>query len=118
MPKLVRIQAQAPIPKEVSMARQHNESRIDDLALAIARGTSVTAWAAANGISRNTAYSWTLLDGFKAKVSAYRTKLVDESVGLLTGSLRQAVDQLVSLMKTAESEQVKLAACRLFLDQV
>ncbi len=82
------------------------------LAFAVARGTSLTKWAAANHVSRTTAYRWADEPEVKACVSAIRRRALNRAVGQFSGRVAWAAHGIVDLAANASSEAVKLSALR------
>src|SRR5262249_54418594 len=89
-----------------------------ELALAVASGQSVAAWARAREVPERTAYSWAATSAFKATVERYRIRFVDRAIGRLARRATQAVEEIVTLSQTAKSEAVKLAAARAVLSEL
>lgn len=97
---------------------KRNENRVEQLALALAAGSSVAAWCKQTGVPIRTAYGWAASATCKAKVTEYRRILVDRAVGRLTSYMARAVARLGYLVKSAESEQVQLQAARAILQEL
>ena len=97
------------------MPGPHNRNLKTDLALAVAGGKSVAAWAQEHNIPRRTAYTWAKSPEFKAAVESYRRRANDRAVGRLVRYATWAVTRLVKLAKGAKSEAVQLAATRAIL---
>jgi hypothetical protein len=85
------------------------------LALAIAEGESIAAWAQQNGVSERTAFSWAKDPKVRREVEACRRRVVNQAIGRLTGMARNAVDGIAHLGKGADSESVQLRAWRAIL---
>jgi hypothetical protein len=100
------------------MPGPRNRNLRTDLALAVASGQPVAAWARAHAIPERTAYSWAKAPEFKASVEKYRLRFVDRAIGRLAKSATRAVDQIITLSKGAKSEAVKLAAARAILAEL
>ena len=69
-------------------------TKIENLALAIASGSTVCAWCATHRVSERTAYGWASKPEFKSKVVSLRSDLVDRALGRLSRSANQAVRAL------------------------
>jgi hypothetical protein len=90
------------------------EVRIDkktSLALAIARGQSIAAWAKKNEVPRCTAFRWASDPKVRRAVEASRRP----AIGRLASFALKAVDAIVTLAKEAEAESVQLMAWRAIL---
>ncbi|MFO0889894.1 MAG: hypothetical protein U0790_12225 [Isosphaeraceae bacterium] len=90
---------------------------MEDLALAIASGESVAAWCRRTGTATRTARTWAALPETKEKVREIRSRMVDEAIGRLTALVGEAVIGIGKLTR-AESESVRLAACRAILSDL
>jgi hypothetical protein len=86
-----------------------------NLALAIAEGESIAAWAQQNGVSERTAFSWAKDPKVRREVEACRRRVVNQAIGRLTGMTTKAVDGITNLAQEAESESVQLRAWRAIL---
>jgi hypothetical protein len=101
-----------------AMPGERSRSRKTDLALAIASGTSVTAWARGNHVPRRTAYRWSGEPKVPAAVESYRRRAVDRAIGRMARRVTRATDGIAKLAKGAESESVKLTALRAILSDM
>jgi len=97
------------------MPGPHNRNLKTDLALAVAGGKSVAAWAREHEIPRRTAYTWAQTPEFKAAVESYRRRANDRAIGRLVRYATWAAAKLVKLAREAKSESVQLAATRAIL---
>jgi hypothetical protein len=89
------------------------------LALAIAEGESIIAWAQENGVPERTAQRWAQDPKVRREVEACRRRALNEAIGRMTRISRNAVDGIVTLAKESESESVELRAWRAVLaDQI
>jgi hypothetical protein len=82
------------------------------LAIAIARGSSASKWAAANQVPKRTAQKWAREPKVRAEVERIRRRAPDRTVGRMTNGLNWATQGIFDLAKGAASESVKLAALR------
>ena len=82
------------------------------LALAIAGGESIAAWAQQNGVSERTAFYWAKDPKVRREVDACRRRVVNQAIGRLTGMTTKAVDGITHLAREADSESVQLRAWR------
>ncbi len=85
------------------------------LALAIAGGESIAAWAQENGVSERTAFYWAKDPKVRREVEACRRRVVNQAIGRLTGMATKAVDGITHLAQEADSESVQLRAWRAIL---
>jgi hypothetical protein len=94
------------------------EVRIDKktrLALAIARGQSIDAWARKNDVPRRTAFRWASDPKVRREVEASRR----QAIGRLSSVAMKAANGIVRLAKESESESIQLRAWRAILaDQI
>ncbi len=94
------------------MSGQRPGSQKAQLALAIANGSSVSAWARDNDVPRRTAYRWSREPKVLAAVESYRRRAVDRAIGRMARRVTWATDGIAKLARSAESESVRLAALR------
>ena len=85
------------------------------LALAIAEGESIIAWAQENGVPRRTAFRWAQDPKVRREVEACRRRVVNQAIGRLTGMTTKAADRISTLAQEADSESVQLRASRAIL---
>jgi hypothetical protein len=88
------------------------KSQRDQLALAVASGQTIHAWAKANGVSSRTCYGWAKKPGFREQVESHRRQIIDRAIGRMVRRLTKAVDQVAKLAESATSEAVRLSASR------
>jgi len=101
-----------------AMHEERPRSRKTELALAIANGMSVTAWARANEVPKRTAYRWAREPEVRAAVESYRRRAVDRPIGRMARRVTWATDGIAKLAKDAESESVSLTALRAILSDM
>ncbi len=94
------------------MPGPHPEGLINSLALAVAGGKRVAAWAKAHDVAPRTAYTWTKRRGFRKKVARLRRRVLDRAVGELAAAAVKNAREVNRLATAAESETVRLAAAR------
>jgi glycerol kinase len=82
------------------------------LALAVAEGESIIAWAQENGVPERTAQRWAQDRNVRREVDACRRRALHQTIGRLTGMAMNAVDGIAHLGKGADSESVQLRAWR------
>ncbi|MGO9465578.1 MAG: hypothetical protein ACLQVF_15650 [Isosphaeraceae bacterium] len=97
------------------MSGPHPRALISSLALAVAAGKTVAAWANENKIPLRTAYEWHRRPEFKRAVHRYRRRYVDRALGLLARNAAKSASVVVRLADKAESEAVQLQAARAVL---
>jgi len=88
------------------------------LALAIAQGASVSAWARANQVSVRTAFRWASDPKVRAAAESCRRRAVDRAIGRMAMRTTWAADQIAKLGGSASSDSVKLAALRAILSDM
>jgi hypothetical protein len=82
------------------------------LAMAIAQGISVVAWARTNNVPRRTAFRWARDAKVRASVESCRRRALDRAIGHMAKHVNWAANGIVSLARDASSESVRLAALR------
>jgi hypothetical protein len=82
------------------------------VALSVATGKAVAAWARANNIPVRTAYEWHRRPEFKRAVARYRRRFLDRALGLLAGQAVKAASEVGRLATKADNEGVRLSAAR------
>jgi hypothetical protein len=95
-----------------------NRLQRENLALAIATGQSVAAWAEENKVPKRTCYEWRSHREFQEQVHGFRRDFVDRAVGELAGHLTEAVAEIPRLATQAKSESVRLQAARAVLSDL
>jgi hypothetical protein len=97
------------------MSKRNNQSQKARLALAIAGGRTVAAWARDNLVPERTARTWSHLPEVQDLVRRIRRKAIDRAIGRLSRHATAAADQVVKLAEGAASEAVRLHAARAVL---
>jgi hypothetical protein len=97
------------------MSQRNNQDQKSNLAIAIAGGRTVAAWAKANDVARRTAHSWSKSPEVRDLVARIRRRAIDRAVGLLSRNATAAAKRPASLAKGAASESVQLQAARAIL---
>jgi hypothetical protein len=87
----------------------------DQLAIAIAHGESIAGWARQNEVHERTAYRWARDPDVRRQVEDIRRRSLDQALGSMAGRSMWAVNGLIQLGETAESESVRLRARRAVL---
>ena len=62
-------------------------------------------------ISRNTFYEWLKDPHFKAELQKQRDFIIDEALAVLKANITKAVDTLVSLLSSTDSDALKRHIC-------
>jgi hypothetical protein len=101
-----------------AMSKEQPTSQKTQLALAIASGTSVAAWARDNEVPRRTAYRWCREPKVRAAIESIRRRAIDRAVGRLARRVAWATDGIAKLAKNAKSEAVKLTALRAIFSEM
>ena len=85
------------------------------LALAIAEGESIIAWAQENGVPERTAFRWASDPEVGREAEATRRRALGRAIGRLSSVALKAANGIVTLATEAESESVQLRAWRAIL---
>jgi hypothetical protein len=88
------------------------------LAVALAQGSSISAWARANNVPKETARRWAREPEVRAEIEAFRRDAIDRAVGVLAKHAGWAAVGICKLAGGAGSESVKLSALRAVLADV
>ena len=83
-----------------------------NLALTVAEGESIAAWARQNGVPERTAQRWAQDRNVRREVDACRRRALNQAIGRLTGMATDAVVGIANLARAADSESVQLRAWR------
>ncbi len=86
-----------------------------ELAFAIAQGVSITVWARANGVARNTAYRWARDPFVRKTVERCRRRTIEEGIRRISKQSAWAADGIGMLARVSNSESVKLDEFRTIL---
>ena len=100
------------------MSKRNNQIQKANLALAMAGGSTVKAWADANGVADRTARTWSKSPEVLDQVEAIRREVLHCTIGRLSDNATVAVDEIVRLVKDAASEAVRLQAARAVLAEL
>jgi hypothetical protein len=85
------------------------------LALMIARGKTINAWASQNDVPLPTAYRWSRDPQVRREVQEWRRFVLNLTIGRLARLSLKATDGIAKLGRGAESESVQLRAWRAVL---
>jgi len=88
------------------------------LALALAQGISIRAWAKANNVPRVTAQRWSHDPEVRKAVVTCRRRVIDRAVGLMVKRSCRSVKGISALADAADSESVRLRAHQTMLRQM
>jgi hypothetical protein len=88
------------------------------LALAIAQGVSVAAWARASGVNRRTAFRRAKDPSVRKIVEDCRRRMIDQALGRMTRQTNMAANIIIKIAKEADSHTVQLRAARGLLSDV
>ena len=94
------------------MSHRGRKNADEPLAAAIAAGSTIADAAKAAGVSDQTVYRRMREPSFLRRVDEIRREMMSQVVGRLTASLDAAAAQLHNLQANAETDSVKLSACR------
>jgi hypothetical protein len=94
------------------MSEEPRERNKVDLAAALARGCSISAWASKNNVCKMTASRWAREPEVRALVEAFRRQAIDQAVDVLAGQAGWAANRMCKIAKSAESESVQLSTVR------
>jgi transposase-like protein len=97
------------------MSLRNNADRKAGLALAIASGGTVAAWARKHDVPTRTAYTWSRSPEVRRQVARIRRRAIDRAVGQLTRHATAAANQIARLARESDSDAVKLQASRAVL---
>jgi hypothetical protein len=100
------------------MTGEVREVTKSQLAVALARGVSVSAWAKAHNVPRSTVYRWASEPEVRKEIAACRHRMVDRAVGQMAKRACRAVAGIGALADGAESESVRLRALRAILSDM
>ena len=88
------------------------------LALEVASGASIKAGATAVNCSRNTAYHISSDPAFYQRVSAIRSEITSNTVGILTQAATKAAQTLLELVGKENEPPIRLNAAKAILGQI
>jgi hypothetical protein len=100
------------------MSKRNNQIQKANLALAMAGGSTVKAWADANGVPDRTARTWSHSQEVLDQVEAIRREVLDRTIGRLSDNATAAADEIARLFREASSEAVRLQAARAVLAEL
>jgi hypothetical protein len=86
-----------------------------ELAMVMARGQSVRAWARKNEVPERTVYRWASEPEVRKAADRWRRAILDQAIGRMVRRARAAVAGIERLANDADSESVRLTAWRALL---
>jgi hypothetical protein len=92
--------------------KRPNIARMNELALAVARGEIMKDWCAAHGLVYTTAKAWSKRDDFKQKVACIRQEWLDAAIGKYHAAIGEAADIIANIARDSSNRAVQLAAAR------
>ena len=103
----------------IDVAETGKESgRLEELAAAVASGSTIRAAAAELGIPERSAYRTSCTEEFRIRVAALRSEIASVAVGKLTSAASQAVDTLRELLGSTNEPKVRIDASKLILNSL
>jgi hypothetical protein len=92
------------------MSEEIPSTKQDELAVAVAQGKSVAAWARQNDVPIATAYRWAKDPDLRRQVQDWRRRCLDRALGEMASHSRRAARAMVQLSENADSDSVRLVA--------
>jgi hypothetical protein len=100
------------------MSKRNNQNQKAALALAMAAGGTVAAWAREHQVAERTARTWSNSPEVLDQVEAVRREVLDRTIGRLSDHATAAADEIARLAREASSEAVRLQAARAVLAEL
>jgi hypothetical protein len=98
--------------------RKSSNGTKTQLALAVAQGVRIAAWARTNGVPRRTAFRWAKEPDVRKAVEAYRRRTIDLAVGRMTKGSSEAAELILKIAHEADTYAVRLRAARAVLSDM
>jgi hypothetical protein len=76
------------------------------LALTVAQGAQIAAWARTNGVPRRTAFWWAKEPDVGKGVEAYRRRTIDLAVGQMAKGTTEAAELILNIARSTLEEPV------------
>jgi hypothetical protein len=92
------------------MSGEALKSRKTQLALAVAQGASVIAWARANKVPMRTAYRWSSQPEVRAMIHSFRRCATDRARGILARRATWAAGEMAKIAREGKSDTARLSA--------
>lgn len=93
-------------------------ARFEELAAAVASGSTIRSAAAEIGCSERSAYRLSGSSEFKSRVASLRSEIASVAVGKLTSAAAKAVDTLQELLDSANEPKTRIDASKLILSSL
>jgi hypothetical protein len=87
----------------------------NSLALAIARGNSIAAWARKNNVPLRSAYRWASDPEVRESSELWRRRALNQAIGRMTRFATKAADGIAKLATVSDSDSIRLRAWRAIL---
>jgi hypothetical protein len=97
------------------MNLRNNRDQKAALALALATGRTVKAWAKAHDVPERTAYTWARSPEVRQLVRRIQRRAIGRAAGCLSRHAAAAAAKIAKLADSAQSESVQLQAARAVL---
>jgi hypothetical protein len=97
------------------MNLRNNRDQKAALALALAGGSTVKAWAKAHDVPVRTAYTWARSPEVRKRVRRIQRRALERAIGRLSRHAAAAAGRIAKLARDAQSEAVQLQAARAVL---
>ena len=97
------------------MSREALRSSKTQLALALAQGVSIKAWARANEVAASTAYRWARDPFVRKTVEMCRRRMIEDAIRRMIKQSAWAADGIGMLARVSNSETVKVEEFRTIL---
>jgi transposase-like protein len=100
------------------MNQRNNRDQKAALALAIAGGRTVKAWAKDHDVPERTAYSWARSPEVRNLVRRIQRRAIGRAAGCLSRNAAAAAAKIARLADSAQSESIQLQAARAVLAEL
>lgn len=100
------------------MATNGSSTRLEQLALAVASGSTIKSAAEQTGNSERNAYRLSASDEFRQRVNEIRSEVAAATVGKLTQAASDAADTLIELLDVRQEPSIRLQASKAILAAV
>ena len=97
------------------MSKRNNQDQKADLALALATGSTVKAWAESRNVADRTARTWSRSPEVLQQVEDIRRQAIECAIGRLSDNATAAANKIARLVQEAAAESVQLQAARAVL---
>jgi transposase len=100
------------------MHPEPDETRLEMLAISVARGRSLRQAAKASDVAETTARRWAAEKGFKDRVATRRAEIIGQATGRLSRLAGKAADTLGDLLDAKHEPEIRLKAARAVLQDL